>query len=503
MNPVIAERLTRRLDSIIQKQGTHAKPRQNLGNTYPLSYPDFPKNKSLARPIVIGAPRSGFTLTIGVTNAILNLHRQKFPFDPDSKWRMALRKLVDIASIYLTQQYRKTFENHGLIDQLVFNGEFHLIVGGPKWLDKENPARVGVRKYLGVKGQGDFLMNTFFPREVLEYYDVTHSHIDPPLWLEQTEYQNHTMIASVRNPIGIINSSSFSLNAMASEYIQLFNEQNISQDFIRQRHGLFKLSDLNFIQGLGVFLKKYLDQFLSVRNQYTTMRWEELIQSPGATISKFSERIGLPVSVDQAEAIWKPMDHQNTLQYHKHNFRRGKGIVGDWKNSLVNEHFEVLRELNFDHYLEELGYPKIPELNPRDYSPYQKLVASHIQRGEIYRNVGDMDLFGFAFNKSNIDASKFNFQSLPEQEWTHVERTTVKNQKVVEAVSQIAEQGCAKVNNIFQSWIDVRNAEARELEKVWIDLEKRCDDLALDINSQRFLEIIKAHFREINQLYRS
>ena len=114
-----------------------------------------------------------------------------------------------------------------------------------------------------------------------------------------------------------------------------------------------------------------------------------------------------------------------------------------------------------------------------------------------------MDLFGFAFNKSNIDASKFNFQSLPKQEWTHVERTTVKNQKVVEAVSQIAEQGCAKVNNIFQSWIDVRNAEARELEKVWADLEKRCDDLALDINSQRFLEIIKAHFREINQLYRS
>ena len=502
MNIASAERLTRRLDAISKRQDGNVTLQQNLSKTHPLKNLVTSKNKSLPHPIVIGAPRSGFTLTIGVTNALLNLHQHRFPIGSDHKWRMALRKLVDIASIYLTQQYRKTFEEHGLIDQLVFNGEFHLIVGGPKWLDKENPTRAGVRKYLGVKGQGDFLMNTFFPREVLEYHDITHSHVDPPLWLEQAEYQNHTMITSVRNPIGIINSSSFSLNAMASEYIQMFNEQNISQDFIRQRHGLFKLSDLNFIQGLGVFLKKYLDQFLSVRDQYITMRWEELIESPGRAISEFSERIGLPVTIEQGDAIWKPMDHQNTLQYHKHNFRRGKGIVGDWKNSLVNEHFEVLRDLGFNDYLEELGYPKIPELNPKDYSPYQKLVAAHIQRGEIYHNVGDMDLFGFAFNKSNIDASKFNFRSLPKQKWTHVERTTVKNHKVVEAVSEVAECGCAKVNDIFQSWINVRHSETGELENVWNDLKKRCDDLAFDINSQQFLEIIKGQFDEINQLYR-
>jgi len=503
MNIATAERLTRRLDAISKRQDGNVTIQQNLNRTHPHKKPKASNNTGLPNPIVIGSPRSGFTLTIGVTNALLSLHRHRFPIGPDHKWKTALRKLVDIASIYLTQQYRKTFEEHGLIDRLVFNGEFHLIVGGPKWLDKENPTRAGVRKYLGVKGQGDFLMNTFFPREVLEYHDITHSHIDPPLWLEQTEYQNHTMIASVRNPIGIINSSSFSLNAMASEYIQLYNDQNLSQDFIRQRHGLFKLSDLNFVHGLGVFYKKYLDQFLSVRDQYITMRWEDLIDSPGRTISEFSEKIGLPVSIEQGEAIWKPMDHQNTLQYHKHNFRRGKGIVGDWKNSLVNEHFDVLRELNFDHYLKELGYPKIPEINPRDYSPYQKLVASHIQRGEIYRNVGDMDLFGFAFNKSNIDASKFNFRSLPRQKWTHVERTTVKDHKVVEAVSEVAEDGCAKVNDIFQSWINVRHSEGGELERVWNDLHKRCDQLAFDINSQQFLEIIKEQFREINQLYKS
>ena len=37
------------------------------------------------------------------------------------------------------------------------------------------------------------------------------------------------------------------------------------------------------------------------------------------------------------------MDHVNLLRFHKHNYRKGKGIVGDWKNSLVNEHLDIFR----------------------------------------------------------------------------------------------------------------------------------------------------------------
>jgi hypothetical protein len=148
------------------------------------------------------------------------------------------------------------------------------------------------------------------------------------------------------------------------------------------------------------------------------------------------------------------MDHVNTLEFHKHNYRKGKGIVGDWKNSLVREHMDLFREHGFDRLLEAFGYPPVPELNPSEYTPYQKLIAQHIARGEIYRSTGDQNLFGFAFNKSNIDASKFGFKSYPKREWTHVERSTLTRDDVVEAISDVAEEGCAAVNRILQSILD-------------------------------------------------
>lgn len=451
------------------------------------------------KPIVIGAPRTGFTLTIGVTNAILNQCPPPEP-PPRELWREALKGMIDLSSRYLTQRYLETFARHGLDKDVVFNGEFHLLVGGPKWLEKDRPERASIRKYFGVKGQGDFLMNTSFPREVLEYNDVIHSHLDPPLWLQQKCYENHKMIASVRNPLGVINSACFSLNAMASEYVQKFNNDDLSQDFIRQRHGLYKLSDLNFVRGLGEFLKKYLEQFLSVRDEYTWIKWEDLIREPGRTIQYISEQIDAPITLEQAEAIWEPMDHVNTLQYHKHNYRRGKGIVGDWKNSMVNEHFEVLKELCFDEYLRELDYPEIPRLKTQDYSPYQKLVASHIQRGDIYHNVGDMDLFGFAFNKSNIDASKYNFRSLPKRDWTHVERTTVKNHAVVEEVSDAAEDGCTKVNQVFLEWIAAGPEQPITPGSTLANLENQFLALSREIQDPQFPEQIRATFARLKSL---
>lgn len=181
------------------------------------------------------------------------------------------------------------------------------------------------------------------------------------------------------------------------------------------------------------------------------MKWEDLINSPVETIKSIGQTLGVHISNDNAMAIWKPMGHKNLLRYHKHNYRRGKGIVGDWKNSLVNEHMDLFHEYDFDRYLEELGYPPVPELNPRDYSPYQKLVARYIQRGEVFRNTGDTDLFGLAFNKSNIDASQFNFKSFPKKKWTHVERSTIDDDAIVEAVSDAVENACERVNEIYST----------------------------------------------------
>lgn len=434
---------------------------------------------NVRKPLVVAAPRSGFSLLISLINTLIRRGANRPARSPS---QMVMDHLIELASFYVTHKYRATFARFGITRDLFFNGEFHLLVGGPKWLEKTNPQLAAFRKYFGVRGMGDFLLVTSHPRQVLEYDDVVHSHTAPTLWLQQEYYRPFLKFTSIRNPIGIINSACFSLNAMASEYVQnaLPGE---SEDHIRQRHGLYKLTDLEFFRGLVRFLKNYLDEYIHCRNEYFAMRWEDLITHPAATIRRIAAALDSTCTEEEARTIWKPMDHVNLLRFHKHNYRKGKGIVGDWKNSLVNEHMDIFREYGFDAYLEELGYPPIPVLNPCDYSPYQKLVARYLQRGEIYRQVGDPDLFGFAFNKSNIDASKFGFRSFPARKWTRVERSTLSRDDIVEAVSDTAEECCAKINEFLFQILEVRpqtvNDAAdciRSMEKEWTSLMSEVSD---------------------------
>ena len=192
------------------------------------------------------------------------------------------------------------------------------------------------------------------------------------------------------------------------------------------------------------------------------------------------------------------MDHQNLMLHHKHNYRRGKGIVGDWKNSLVNEHMELFRDNDFGQYLEALGYPPIPQLNPRDYSPFQRLVTRHIQRKEIFSNTGDQDLFGFAFNKSNIDASKYNFKSFPPKKWTHVERSTIDDDSVVVGISDAVEDACCKINELIErgASVDLRDRAAARAEVA--RLQRDSAAMVRDCGSPQVTQLQQHLFSAIN-----
>jgi len=439
----------------------------------------------LKKPLVVGAPRSGFSLLISVIHNLLTRSNLK----PRMSYRQAIiNRVVELASFYITHKYRATFARFGITHDLVFNGEFHLLIGGPKWLDRANPARACFRKYFGIKGMGDFLLITSHPREVLDHDLVLHSHMAPGLWAQQQAYAGYRKFTSIRNPVGIINSAAFSLNAMASEYIQKFMPTE-SEDAIRQRHGLYKLTDLEFFGGLARFLKNYLEDYLPWRDRYVIMKWEDLITEPAKAICAVADALEINCSEHEAQLIWKPLDHVNLLRFHKHNFRRGHGIVGDWKNSLVNEHMEIFRELGFDEYLEGLGYPPLPVLDPRRYSPFQKLIVRYLQRGEIYLDTGDPDLFGFAFNKTNIDASKFGFKSFPARKWTRVERSTVAQDSLVEAVSDTAEECCEKINNLLVEVLATRIESPSEAEDTLHNLGKEWIDLMGEIPDGRGLAL--------------
>lgn len=431
------------------------------------------------KPLVVAAPRSGFSLLISIINALAFAGGE-----PSTIRGTLLKRLVELTSFYITNKYKETFARFGVVNDLVFNGEFHLLVGGPKWLDPAKPERACFRKYFGIRGMGDFLLVTSHPREVMEYYAVLHSHSAPALWLNEPYYERCRKLTSIRNPIGIVNSASFSLNAMASEHIQRF-QPNDSEDLLRQRIGLYKLTDIEVVRGLILFLKNYLDQYLPTKNGYFVMRWENLIENPVKTIMSVAAALDVACDESKAEAIWRPMDHVNLLEHHKHNYRTGKGIVGDWKNSLVNEHMHLFREYDFDLYMEALGYPPIPDLDRSLYSPYQRLVERYIRRGEVYRNTGDADLFGYAFNKSNIDASAFGFKSFPKRDWTHVERSTLRRDDIVEAVSDVAEESCEKINRIFAKVLGADLTQAAAAHDVARSIRDDCLDLMLEIDDVR------------------
>jgi hypothetical protein len=213
------------------------------------------------------------------------------------------------------------------------------------------------------------------------------------------------------------------------------------------------------------------------------MKWEELITEPVRVICWIAKKLGLDCSEKDAEDLWAPLDHVNLLCYHKHNYRRGRGIVGDWKNSLVQEHIEVFRQHGFEKYLQALGYPPLPTLDPRHYTPYQRLVARYLRRGEVFRDTGDPDLFGFAFNKTNIDATHFGFKSFPPRKWTRIERSTIADDDLVMALSDVAEECVGKVNHLLQEVLDAgietRNDAAdclRYLEREWVGLMEELPD---------------------------
>jgi len=401
------------------------------------------------KPLVVGAPRSGFALLASVL-----IH-----FVPLAPGKLELRQRILNALLrhlgdHVSAAVVKAFAAHGITGDLLYNANFRYIVGGPKWLKEGDPDTACFRKYLGVRGLGDFTLVTSHPRELLDMDEVVHSHSDPGLWLSHPGYRDYAKYASVRHPIGILNSAVFSLNALASEYIQKFVPPERDNHALREQLALYKFTDLDFYEGLVRFLAPYLREFLRHRHGYTVMRWEDLITDPVPTIRQLARAAGIEVSESRARGIWAQLDHVNLTQAHKHNYRPGAGIVGDWKRWVVNEHLEIARRHGLEDIGLELGYEKFGRLEESRYTPFQQQVAGFIRRGEIHREFFDSDLFTFAFNKSNLVSDKFPFRRPGWRSHTQIERSIFKNEAVERAVWDAAENATGEINAFLRDFLD-------------------------------------------------
>lgn len=370
------------------------------------------------RYMVVGPPRGGFTLLLSV---LAILYRDR------GKRKPAAQEIADpyiaIAGEYLDTAIRKHFAHEVGADDFFYNREFSILVGGPKWITDGDPETVCVRKYLGIAGRGDFTFLLYLPRWVLASDEIIHSHSHPARWLDVADYAGHRKLASIRNPIDIIHSSVFSINALASEYIH--RRMHMRDDDIRRELALNKLSNPEFISGLITFLARYLDEFIPVACRYDyVMRWETLIRSPVEEIRRIADAVGESVDEATAARIWAELDHRNLTRYHRHSFR--VGVLNDWERNLTNTHLELFEKAGFGRYLDVLGYPPILRFDERTYTPDQELIEAHIRAGRPYVEKLDPDVIRFAFNKTNFVASgRFPYRHHPRQGAIEIEKSTL------------------------------------------------------------------------------
>lgn len=404
-------------------------------------------------PLVVGPPRSGFTLLISVLQHVVG-HFHDVPTKGGLR-QGVVNKFVAALDTYVAEEIKAVFRARGLENDLLYNGNFQIMAGGPKWLKADQPERACIRKYIGLRGGGDFTLVIAHPKEILDIDNVVHSHEHPARWLDDPKYAAYTTFSSIRNPAGILNSSCFSINALTSEYIQRFIPPEKDDDRLRQDLAEYKLTDMVFFEGLAVFLKAYFDAFLAVRDRFRhVMRWEDLIAQPVPTIQAIGRAAYVELSDAAALRIWRALDHLNLTGSHKHNFRKGRGQVGDWRNSLVNEHLDLIRSVGLDHVTRELGYGALEPLDEGEYTPYQRRIADHIRRGAVLDPVTDRDLFGFAFNKSNLNAEKFAFRRHGWREHTQVERSCFADEALQDAVWDAAERAAGQVNTVLETLLE-------------------------------------------------
>lgn len=374
-----------------------------------------------ARFLVVGPPRGGFTLLISV---LAILYRDRGLRKPVAQ-EFADPYIV-IAGEYLDAALRDWFHSQVGAERLFYNQEFSFLVGGPKWVSPEDSDTICIRKYLGVKGDGDFTFVLHVPRWVIAHDEILHSHSHPARWVEMADYAGFRKFTSVRNPIDIIHSSVFSINALASEYIQ--RELKLNEHEIRRELALNKLTNPPFIDGLITFLKNYFDEFMTVEHRYDyRMRWEDLIRTPVEEIQRIAAATGEPIAADYAEAIWRELEHRNLTRYHRHSFRRG--VLEDWQLNITNSHLKQCEAAGLGVYLERFGYDPIAYFDEKNYTPDQTLIEDYIRRGEVYVEKLDRDVVTFAFNKTNfVPNARFNFKHYPRQGAIEIEKSTLRSE---------------------------------------------------------------------------
>lgn len=392
------------------------------------------------KPLIIGLPRSGFSLSAAVLHEIYNQVDNK-----ESEYIKKIRKFCDTLGYALPEAIDKKINELGLTGRLFFNQNFRQTPGGPIWNYDELGQRAYFRKYIGIQGKGDFTIITSHPLQLLDYYQVVHSHGPFSDWLKDNPFSEYDRFASARNPAGVINSACFSINALASEYIQR-SPSELNAEEIRQSLALYKLSDMKFFNALLGPLKKGLQDQVKHKNDYFQIYWENLVTTPAAEISRIVGNAKLSQKDVNVGKIWEKIGFRNLTGAHLHNYRVGKAYVGDELESLTVEHIEIMKATGIDDLASEFGYA-LPKIETKNYSKFQRAVSDAIQSGKPIDEMKDRELFNYAFQKSNIDFSHFNFRQYGWKKNSKLERSNIKDPEIELEIWEVSDIEVERFNH--------------------------------------------------------
>lgn len=431
----------------------------------------------------LGAPRTGFTLLISIVNELSQYAKRA----KKSNKRLIAEITIDIASIYLKNEFFAFFQDHIDMKDYMYNGEFDLLVGGPKWINPLNKDECVIRKYIGIKDNGDFTFLIYLPKSALNYDNVVHSHYYPKSWIDDGYYADYLKLASIRNPMGVINSAVFSINAITSEYITKYID-DFNEDEFREIMALYKLTDLDLFEGLVKFLKEYLDEFIPVMDEFNVIRWEDIINNPIETIKLIAKKIEVDIGDEEAKKVWDKLDHRNLPIHHLFNFRKGHGVVGEWKQRLTNHHLKIFEKYNFNEYLKLLGYEEMKYFDEEKYTDFQKEIDSHIKAGTICNRITDDNLFKFCWNKSNISRTSHAFDRFERSGNSQVERSSLKDKSLAVKFAKSVAPKIDLVNEMIKDFEDNFDFS--------INKERYFDELTKDLPKEQ-QEIIQRKFDAI------
>jgi len=364
--------------------------------------------------------------------------------------RLCLKAICDTAGRLPAERLSTACEAAGYADQLVFSPAFQDFLGGPKYLS-EDPQEVYIRKYVGIEGVGDFTLLFYFPTEVLTAQEIVHSHEHPERFHQNAFFQGYSRFATIRSPADSLTAASFSINALAGHYLHLRQPGREAELHVRRELALHKLTDLNFFRGLVEYHKSYLETFLSVREHFHTIRYEEITRSPASVIKALASAAGRPIGDRFAVALWDEKEILDASATHTHNIDPGAETAHVCAAALTNKHLAILRELGVAQLEEELGYPPRPDFDPKAYTPFQHAAAQYLREGRVHTPDVTSDLFRFAFNKSNLRDASFAFRHYQREGDIRIDRADMQDEALLFRLTQAAADGLAVVRRLFAS----------------------------------------------------